>query len=228
MQAVPPPPPSFFSEVVRRRTVPLYQHPHLHPVDLPAGTYVRDGSVTDGDDHEGTGGHIESAGEIGGLGWREVFSGEAKEALLKRRRVFSGESEHTLIRRRLDTEDGEDDLGEADTSGIEELAILEMSLVALLSKFEGVATLFRSQLPHKNEIWMRGIREVLDTKLEGKLDEVLKAVRDFENNGRSRTWAKTAGEQIWASRITMGLQLDSTRILPRVCQGCCTCTHDAP
>lgn len=95
VQAVPAPPAQFFAEVVRRRSTPLYRHPCLHTEDSPAGQYSRleDGSITDGDDHEGIGGHAMLTkalrDENGVGGWAEVMSGVAKERL-KRTRVAEG------------------------------------------------------------------------------------------------------------------------------------------
>ncbi|KAJ7038885.1 hypothetical protein C8F04DRAFT_881509, partial [Mycena alexandri] len=53
VQAVPPPPPTFWGQVVRRRTIPLYQHPALVAIDQEFGEYVEpaDGCISDGDDH---------------------------------------------------------------------------------------------------------------------------------------------------------------------------------
>jgi hypothetical protein len=55
VQAVPPVPPNFFHQVVRRRTVPLYQHPALRPVcDINViidWLNPNAGSITDGDNH---------------------------------------------------------------------------------------------------------------------------------------------------------------------------------
>ncbi|KAF8579468.1 hypothetical protein K439DRAFT_1253982, partial [Ramaria rubella] len=54
VQAVPAPPVSFFRQVVRRRTVPLYQHPALHHKDSTNATPWKDpedGSITGGNDH---------------------------------------------------------------------------------------------------------------------------------------------------------------------------------
>lgn len=97
VQAVPTPPALFFTEVVRRRSAPLYRHPCLHTADSPVGQYSRleDGSVTDGDDHEGIGGHVlltKAVRDDSGVGgWAEVVSGIAKERL-KRTRVAEGSS----------------------------------------------------------------------------------------------------------------------------------------
>jgi hypothetical protein len=91
VQAAAPPAPRFFSKVVRRRTAPLYRHPMLHGLDQEDGRYADadEGCITDGDDHEGIGGHgvlkmAERDGEVGG--WRDVLTGVARESMLKRKR----------------------------------------------------------------------------------------------------------------------------------------------
>lgn len=90
VHAVAPPPPSFFTQVVRRRTLPLYRHPALVPRGSPAGTYVdpEDGSISEGDDHVWLGNP-----DIlrGGGGWRDL---EPIEILGKRGRD-ENEAEHT-------------------------------------------------------------------------------------------------------------------------------------
>ncbi|KAG8894884.1 hypothetical protein FRB99_000926 [Tulasnella sp. 403] len=80
VQAVAPPPPKFFSEVVHRRTVPLYHHPLLGQLGNNPLSYSAsfDGSIMDGDDHDG----ISSKEELArarmedGKGWVSVLSGE--------------------------------------------------------------------------------------------------------------------------------------------------------
>lgn len=96
VQAVPEPPMSFFTEVIRRRTIPLYRHPHLRRHGTPADLFCDDdGSITEGDDHYGIGkSHL--LGER--KGWVDILSGVAK-GLLKRR--GSGDGERDIIRRRL-------------------------------------------------------------------------------------------------------------------------------
>lgn len=111
VQAVPPPPMNFFSEVIRRRTIPLYRHPNLHPFGSSPGAYVTDGSVSDGDDHEIVGGRdvLKSAvGVDGKIGWAAVLSGEARDALDTRKRARVEEEEGDggrVVRPRIDDGD---------------------------------------------------------------------------------------------------------------------------
>lgn len=56
VHAVLTPPMHFFSEVIRRRTISLYRHPHLHAIDSSPGRYVTDSSVSDGNAPEIVGG----------------------------------------------------------------------------------------------------------------------------------------------------------------------------
>jgi hypothetical protein len=115
VQAVPKPPARFFSEIVRRRKVPLYQHPCLHVEASGQSEFksAEDGSVTDGDDHEGIGGVallMKARCDKSGVGgWANVLSGAAK-GLLKRKRPDedcgdSAESQHLFQRRRTESQD---------------------------------------------------------------------------------------------------------------------------
>ncbi|KAG6847747.1 hypothetical protein H0H93_006220 [Arthromyces matolae] len=54
VQAFQPPPGRFFTQVIRRRILPIYQHPGLIPKnsDTSPFSYDNDGGITDGDDHE--------------------------------------------------------------------------------------------------------------------------------------------------------------------------------
>jgi hypothetical protein len=60
VHAIPQPPPRFWRQVVRRRTVPFYQHPVLQSISNPSSgdttvdefVDVNAGSITDGDDHK--------------------------------------------------------------------------------------------------------------------------------------------------------------------------------
>lgn len=90
VQAVPKPPPPFFLQIIRRRSSPLYRHPHLRPIGtpvaLPRGP-IEAGSISDGDDHEGLGPSVllsRARGDDGKVGWQEVLCGEAKASMLKR------------------------------------------------------------------------------------------------------------------------------------------------
>ena len=74
VQAIPPPPPVFFHQVVRRRTMPLYQHPALCPFrdgnDDEIGDWIDPdaGSITDRDDHIWLG----NEKMLTGGNWREL------------------------------------------------------------------------------------------------------------------------------------------------------------
>ncbi|KAF8871084.1 hypothetical protein BDZ89DRAFT_896313, partial [Hymenopellis radicata] len=50
VHAVPDPSPKFWTQVVRRRVMPLYQHP-----ELQEDINMEDGTITDGDDQIWTG-----------------------------------------------------------------------------------------------------------------------------------------------------------------------------
>lgn len=65
VQAVTPPEIRFWRHVIRRRTTPLYRHPHLVPTGY---SHADDGGITDGDDHIWTG-DVEM---LSGGRWREI------------------------------------------------------------------------------------------------------------------------------------------------------------
>lgn len=239
VQAVPTPPALFFTEVIRRRSAPLYRHPCLHTADSPVGHYSRleDGSVTDGDDHEGIGGHAlltKAVRDDSGIGgWAEVVSGIAKERL-KRTRVAEGSSGDSPDgapspqRRRI--AQGEDDEGEDEEKAevsrgsngtmhrrfslhqLSQMLSLKGSLTTLADRLQQSADLLRSQIPHENAVWMRSIRSELNSTWEDKLTTLLRDIHLFERNGTSTTWARNSKEQR-ASKHTMGYQLQSSRTI---------------
>ncbi|KAG6805593.1 hypothetical protein H0H92_014795, partial [Tricholoma furcatifolium] len=59
-------------EIIRRRVLPIYQHPALLPKDAETSSfdYATSGSITDGDDHEWTGDRDVLSG---GGGWRGMM-----------------------------------------------------------------------------------------------------------------------------------------------------------
>jgi hypothetical protein len=70
VDAVGTPSARFWTEVVRRRTLPLYRHPDLVPRGQEKAAYIEtDGSITDGDDHAWSSNRKVLAG---GGGWREL------------------------------------------------------------------------------------------------------------------------------------------------------------
>ena len=73
VQAIKPPEKRFWREVVRRRALPIYQHPALVAKGSPDGiAYIEpDGSISDGDDHVWSGDHNILKG---GGGWRKTFN----------------------------------------------------------------------------------------------------------------------------------------------------------
>ncbi|KAG9045114.1 hypothetical protein FS837_007016 [Tulasnella sp. UAMH 9824] len=216
VQAVPTPPPNFFTEVVWRRTMPLYRHPALHQLGTSPGKYwhAEDGSITDGDDHEGVGGHAllrkATRDEQGVGGWADVASGAAKNAFKRSRTRVDGESNAEAgpsRQRRLQEE--EDDIWEEDTGQAEGV---EASLSRLAKRLHQASDILDAQLPHENIIWMQNIRATLSEEWEGKLESLLTDVRKYERSGTNPTWPRNPKEQA-ASRHTMGYQLKSTHRL---------------
>jgi MULE transposase domain len=90
VQAVNPPEKRFWREVVRRRTLPIYQHPALTAKGLPERVaYVEpDGSISDGDDHIWSGDHNILKG---GGGWRKTFNNSEIDKVLGKRQRESTE-----------------------------------------------------------------------------------------------------------------------------------------
>ncbi|KAJ7500459.1 hypothetical protein B0H11DRAFT_1714431 [Mycena galericulata] len=91
VDAVGTPPPKFWTEVVRRRTMPLYRHPVLVPRGEERASYIEptDGSITDGDDHAWS---SNSKILAGGGGWRDLDF-NTTSLLGKRPRLSSQESD---------------------------------------------------------------------------------------------------------------------------------------
>ncbi|KAG8894871.1 hypothetical protein FRC00_008347 [Tulasnella sp. 408] len=221
VQAVPEPPISFFTEVVRRRTAPLYRHPCLRLLGEPQRAYPdpADGSITEGDDHEGLGGHdLLRTGKSGvrGTGWVGILAGTALEGLLKRKRAGPGspadselDNNGRQVRVRVDdAADGRARVEEDEER--EECTSLKAQLLALAGAMEKGAQIIRGQVPHENITWMRGMRKALGEKWQSQLTTVLQDIDHHEKNGRATTWPRNAKEQR-ASRHTLGFQLQSTR-----------------
>jgi len=95
---------------------------------------------------------------------------------------------------------------------------LKLSLIGLLDDFRGIARLLEEQLPHENPVWMGGFRTEYGIKWQKKIKGTLRTVERFRKNGRSHTWARTRKERR-ESRVTMGLQLGSTRSLSESSDG---------
>jgi hypothetical protein len=71
---------------------------------------------------------------------------------------------------------------------------------------EEAARILRSQIPHRNHIWMKSI---VDRKLGKDIMDFVADVQRFENTGRTRdtTWADGAGKVAKRRvRNTMGYQ----------------------
>ncbi|KIO15749.1 hypothetical protein M407DRAFT_49351, partial [Tulasnella calospora MUT 4182] len=220
VQAVPKPPAHFFTEVVRRRTAPLYRHPCLHAIGSGPGQYTdpEDGSITDGDDHEGLGGTAMLTravrDENGAGGWADVLSGAAK-GTLKRKRVGGetevvGESHNGERRRRIESDTVNDSEAEEEEGESNERRALTASIERMADTLETFVGLVRRQLPHENVIWMRNIRAELNEEWEEKASRVIGNIRAFERSGTTTTWPRNAKER-QASKHTMGYQLQSTR-----------------
>ncbi|KAG8912440.1 hypothetical protein FRC01_005099 [Tulasnella sp. 417] len=221
VQAVPKPPPNFFTEVVRRRTKPLYRHPALHQLGTSPGEYWRaeDGSITEGDDHEGVGGHAllrkATRDEEGVGGWADVASGAAKKGFKRNRILVDVESDSETgpsQRRRLGEEGNGVCEGEEEQEEGAERRTLKTSLSRLAERLHHASEILNVQLPHENTTWMRSIRATLSEEWEGKLESFLTHIRHFERSGTTPTWPRNPQEQA-ASRHTMGYQLKSARRL---------------
>jgi hypothetical protein len=128
VHAIGHPPALFWTDVIRRRTLPLYRHPALVPRGQKNASYVEpaDGSITDGDDHAWS---ADPNFLAGSRGWRNLdFS--TSSLLGKRARPepdgdSSSQGDVDEIQRQFfpsyETHDGD---GEEQVSGYEKLMVL--------------------------------------------------------------------------------------------------------
>jgi hypothetical protein len=234
VQAVKPPPASFWHSIIRRRTTPMYRHPHLvqigedgQPLDSLAFHDPDDGSITDGDDHVWLGdkGVLE-----GGGGWRDLASEgiwsnkRARDSSIEGDR--SSDSAPDAQRMRYTGVDDEEDEDEVRSRSNFLVSSSHWRLVGLqlARKIEALniradqlvlaADIIRSQLPHRNRIW---ISSMVDRDIGHDVANVVLDVQHVERTGRRRdnTWA-TPGNKVAQrrSRNTMGYQVRSTSTPP--------------
>jgi len=88
VNAVLPPSDLFFTQVIRRRTQPLYKHPALYPKGTPSPLNFDgpdDGSITDGDDHVWLG----DASSFSSGCWRELISDPSVSLGKRKASVYS-------------------------------------------------------------------------------------------------------------------------------------------
>ncbi|KAJ7679837.1 hypothetical protein B0H17DRAFT_1138976 [Mycena rosella] len=154
VQGVPPPPPCFWTEVVSRRTVPLYRHPALVPIGEESSAYIEtiDGSITDRDDHGWSGNPEMLEGEGG---WRNL---DFTTPSLLGKRVRSPdagsddtadmEETHHAIFLSSEAQDSDDE---------EEVEGYAQDLLRRADAFQKVAEILRAQVPHGNRLWMSSI-----------------------------------------------------------------------
>ena len=237
VQMVPPPPLTFWRQIIRRRTAPLYRHPVLIPRDEDLdgcdgvssgtnGSYYNpdDGSITDGDDHVWIGDpDVLMSGE-----WRDF---DIQQILGKRSRSVmstsvgdglssSAEQDMNEIHEQLNDPDESDLEHEvcqthskfrADVSltlpFISKLQALTNALSLCADELAQAVKIIRSQLPHRNQIWMKS---VVSQNLGGDISLLVKDIRYVEETGRrrDRTWARAGDhEGMRRSQNTMGYQV---------------------
>ncbi|KAJ7212430.1 hypothetical protein C8J57DRAFT_1539109 [Mycena rebaudengoi] len=205
VDAVETPPAQFWTQVVRRRTLPLYRHPALVPRGQEPAEYMEptDGSISDGDDHA-----ISAKGTAlaGGGGWRELdFS--TRSLLGKRARLSSHESDGSSaedadeVQRHFfpsfETHDSDDE---------EQLDAHSEYILKRADELEEAAAILRSQVPHRNKLWMSN---VVKRNIGGDAGKMVADIRRFESTARARdtTWAKKGDrESIRRMQNTMGYQ----------------------
>ncbi|KAF8166757.1 hypothetical protein K438DRAFT_1984040 [Mycena galopus ATCC 62051] len=185
VQAVPDPSVNFWVEVNRRRTMPLYRNPELHPIDEPRGEFsaLDDGCVTDGDDQVWTGD-------------KSMLSGGRWHLLTKNAETILGK------RVREDTNSSP----EVSQEGLDEHKDDERRewLKERVLKFRQVAEMMEKQAEGGTSLWMSSIsRRDIGRDVADMVDDIM---RDrATHRPRETTWAR-AEDQIAARRQanTMG------------------------
>ncbi|KAJ6592145.1 hypothetical protein DFH09DRAFT_1136732, partial [Mycena vulgaris] len=191
VDAVGHPPAQFCTEVVRRRTLPLYRHPALVPWGQQHAEYMEptDGSITDGDDHLWS-----SDPKLlpGGGGWRELeFSTSSllgKRAQSRQESDASSSSDDVEEIQRVffpsfETHDSDDEE--------QEPSIDEYSdhLRKRADELEQAAAILCAQIPHTNNLWMASI---VKRNVGQDVGQMVGDIRKFEGTARVRntTWGK--------------------------------------
>lgn len=76
----------------------------------------------------------------------------------------------------------------------------------LAEDLESLAAIIRKQLPYKNPIWLRGIRNGIGAKISPPIKTTLEDIRKHEKNGRGVTWPRNP-QEARASSSTMGYHI---------------------
>ncbi|KAJ7763778.1 hypothetical protein B0H16DRAFT_1801158 [Mycena metata] len=206
VDAVGHPSPEFWTQVVRRRTQPLYRHPALVPRGQEKSKYIEpsDGSITDGDDHA----LVDPGVLAGGGGWRDLnFS---SSSLLGKRTRSSRQESHG--------DSSSDDAEEVqrqffpafdthDSDVEEEVDGYRDHLLRRAAELEQAAAILRAQVPHRNKLWMSSIAR---RNIGADVGQMVADIRRFESTAhvRDTTWAKKGDKDDRRRKEnTMGYQI---------------------
>lgn len=221
VHAAGPPDKKVWRQIARRRTRPLYKHPHLIGGDYEDAD---NGTITDGDDHVWNG----DERLLSGGRWREI--GASEKILGKRARELEDvEDDEVNIGNRLSTPPrssspfvghGADEEDEVRVmlfslylltlmpSQIDQLIAAVETRAAALAE---ASAILRAQLPHRNAIWLRSM---VSSDVGADAHQLVRDVRRYETTGLSRdnTWAKSGDRDAQRrARNTMGYQTRGSR-----------------
>ncbi|KAI0054906.1 hypothetical protein BV25DRAFT_1816378 [Artomyces pyxidatus] len=201
VQATAPLPMRFWREVVRRRTMPLYEHRDLKPRDDPECAEtplnvppIR--SITNGDDHDD---------EIPALPVSPSVRSPLGTVPLGRTNLpsestqSSTASARAALTRMISAGSGAANI----LFGEENVRFLRKRADDL----EAAARLIRDQLPYRNPIWLRSLAH---RKVGEDVAHLVRDIRHVETTGRTRdtTWPRAGdAESQRRSRNTMGYQI---------------------
>ncbi|KAJ7057555.1 hypothetical protein C8F01DRAFT_1150334, partial [Mycena amicta] len=204
VQAVPDPSLNFWVEIRRRRVMPLYQHLELHKQDEPAGEYIDDGDVTDGDDEVWTG----DKSLLANGGWRK-FTGMG--TVLGKRPLDADEDSASRASQVARLEDREEDAASAtleDEDLEEEHEQLESKAKVLAKQLRGYADILEAQAEGGAYLWLKSM---VRREIGSDVAQAFEDIQRYKRAGRNRdgTWA-VPGDKVDARRKanTMGLVMD--------------------
>ncbi|KAJ7790885.1 hypothetical protein B0H14DRAFT_3568406 [Mycena olivaceomarginata] len=181
VHAIGHPPVRFWTDVIRRRTLPLYRHPALVPRGQENASYVEPAnrSITDGDDHAWS---ADPNFLAGSRGWRNLdFStlsllGNSQEDVDEIQRQFFPSYE---------THDSDE---EEQVDGYSE------HLLKRAYEFEKAAAILTAQVPHRNKLWMSSI---VSRSIGGNVSQFVADIDRFERTSHAQdpTWARLGDKE---------------------------------
>ncbi|KAF5361263.1 hypothetical protein D9758_010272 [Tetrapyrgos nigripes] len=192
VQAVKRPSGRFFTQIIRRRIIPIYEHPELVPIGNPPGIFkdVTDGSSTDGDDQDWIGDTSQLANSM----WRQLKNQDAStkhrqssaftQSSISRSSSPTEDPDHSFA---VDTQSGysSDNFTRASSpvaygnDGEEELQKYEEFAEARAQELRLAAELIEQQIPYENFSWLKSLH---DCKLGHDVHHFVKDIASFEDS----------------------------------------------